>query len=228
MKRQKYIDHCWGLCEQFIEEDSQKFGKYIKLQVQTFKDWTQDPKYEFRPDEVDKVFRFFSYLNIQLKNKYVQFPMMPWQAFFLALTFGWYHTDTDRRKIREIALIISRKAGKTAFSACITLYCFMKDGVRDPQSMLLAMNAKQASNALRYAKSIIYHSPALLKRLHPQRYRILNKNQADQGFIEVMSTVEPERLEGFSPSATLISPSVAPATVLSMRGRWKKIPCLRP
>jgi len=204
MNKLEYIDHCWDLVEQFIEIDSQKYGEYIRKQVDKFKQWTEDSRYEFRAEEVDKVFRFCSYIRIQLKNSYVQFPMLPYQAFFLALIFGWYLTDTETRKHQEALIFIGRKNGKTAFSALIILYGFMKDGVTDPQSMLLAMNAKQASNALRYAKSIIYHSPALLRRLHPQRYKIVSKDRSDQGFIEVMSTVEPERLEGFSPSMCIL------------------------
>ena len=206
LNKTEYIDHCWDLVEQFIHVDSQRFGHHVKQQVKLFKKWVNEDtdKWEFKTEQVDKVFAFFSYINIQLKNDYVQFPMISYQAFFLALLFGWFYRDTDKRKHNEALFFAARKNGKTAMASAIVLYGFMKDGVTDPQSMLLAMNAKQAGNALRYAKSIIYHSPALLRRLHPQRYKILSKDRANQGFIEVMSTVEPERLEGFSPSMCII------------------------
>jgi len=204
MNKEDYVVSCWNLCERFVFEESSSYGKYIQLQVKKFREWTTDPRYEFRLKEVEKVYRFFSYLRIQLKNNYVQFPMLSWQAFYIALIFGFYRRDNGRRKHTEALLFIARKNGKTAFAASLILYGFLKDGVTDPQSILVAMNQKQAANALRYAKSIIYHSPALLKRLAPLRYKIISRERSNQGFIEIMSSIEPERLEGFSPSFTII------------------------
>lgn len=200
----EYVSHCWNLCEQFIYEDSLTFGKHIQLQVEKFKQWVNDPRYKFKTQEVDRVYRFFSYLNIYVEPNYVQFPMISWQAFLLALIFGFYRVDNGRRKHTESLLFIARKNSKTSFSTAIVLYCFLKDDVLEPQSMLLAINQKQAANALRYAKGMIYHSPALLKRLMPLRYKIVSKNIKSQGFIEIFSPIDPNRLESYSPSCCIL------------------------
>ena len=206
MTSDEYVSHCWNLCDQFIKEDSKSFGKYIQLQVEKFKEWVNDPRYEFRTEEVDRVYRFFSYLNIYVESKhsYVQFPIISWQSFLLALIFGFYRIEDGRRKHTESLLFIARKNSKTSFSTAIVLYCFLKDNVLEPQSMLLAINQKQASNALRYAKGIIYHSPALLKRLIPLRYKIVSKDKKSQGFIEIFSPIDPNRLESYSPSCCIL------------------------
>lgn len=206
MTSDEYVSHCWNLCDQFIKEDSKSFGKYIQLQVEKFKEWVNDPRYEFRTEEVDRVYRFFSYLNIYVESKrsYVQFPIISWQSFLLALIFGFYRVEDGRRKHTESLLFIARKNSKTSFSTAIVLYCFLKDNVLEPQSMLLAINQKQAGNALRYAKGIIYHSPALLKRLIPLRYKIVSKDIKSQGFIEIFSPIDPNRLESYSPSCCIL------------------------
>jgi phage terminase large subunit-like protein len=203
LTKEEYVHHCWHLVEQFLN-NSHKFGKYIGRQVALFKSWTTDPRYEYRVEAVDKVFKYFSYLNINLGDKYVQFPMLPWQAFLVALLFGFYRVDNNSRKHTELFLFIARKNGKTAFASALIIYGFLSDGITDPQSILLAMNQKQASNSLRYCKNMIFHSPALIKRLHPQRYKILSRDKRNSGFIEIMSSIEPERLEGFSPSMTIL------------------------
>jgi len=206
MTSDEYVSHCWNLCDQFIKEDSKSFGKYIQLQVEKFKEWVNDPRYEFRTEEVDRVYRFFSYLNIYVESRrsYVQFPIISWQSFLLALIFGFYRVEDGRRKHTESLLFIARKNSKTSFSTAIVLYCFLKDNVLEPQSMLLAINQKQAGNALRYAKGIIYHSPALLKRLIPLRYKIVSKDIKSQGFIEIFSPIDPNRLESYSPSCCIL------------------------
>ena len=204
---EEYLDKCWTMLQNYVEgviSGDILVGEYIKKAVDKYVENLRDKdKWDYRVPKVDKVFKFFSFLSVDHHDKYVQFPLIDYQVFFLANIFGFYHKGTDKRKIREGLLFIGRKNGKTAFAAAIQLFGMLGDGVSVPQSLLLANTTKQATNALNYAKDIITHSPPLRKRLIGQRSRIRFTDNMRQGFCEIFSTIEPTRLEGFSPSMCL-------------------------
>ena len=205
---EEYLDKCWTMLQNYVEgviSGDILVGEYIKKAVDKYVENLRDKdKWDYRVPKVDKVFKFFSFLSVDHHDKYVQFPLIDYQVFFLANIFGFYHKGTDKRKIREGLLFIGRKNGKTAFAAAIQLFGMLGDGVSVPQSLLLANTTKQATNALNYAKDIITHSPPLRKRLIGQRSRIRFTDNMRQGFCEIFSTIEPARLEGFSPSMCIL------------------------
>lgn len=204
-----YCKACWKKVEEYVKGlDSGDViaGKYIhKIREKYRKLLSQKDKYVYKVDQVDKVFKFFSLLNIEHKNSFVQIDLFPWQCFVLSYVFGFYLTNNpEKRLIREVLLFIARKAGKTAFAASIQLYGLLADGVLNAQSMLLANTAGQASVALNFAKAIVTHSPLLHKRLVPLRSRIVYRDPTKQGFCQVFSSMEPARLEGTSPSMCVL------------------------
>jgi len=199
-----YIDQCNIFTKEYIEGVKSGHiivGKYIKKLVSKYERLKTDPLYIHRQDKVEKVFAFFSFLNTEHKNQYVQFPLLPWQTFFISYVFGFYYNeDINKRLVREAFLFIGRKNGKTAFASAIQLYGMLGDNVVNPQSLLLANTSQQASISLNFAKSMIIHTPVLKERLQGQRSRIIFKDIERQGFCQIFSTVEPARLEGMSPS----------------------------
>lgn len=206
---QSYSDACWEKVHEYAKgvlTDEIVVGKYIKKVVLKYQTMLgQKEKYIYRVDKVDKVFKFFSLLNIELKNKYIQFPLLPWQAFAIAYTFGFYYKDNpEKRVIREVFLFMARKNGKTAFSAALQMFGMLADGVENPQSLLLANTAFQASISLNFAKNMINHTPQLQKRLIGQRSRIIFRDYDKQGFSQIFSTIDPARLEGHSPSMAIL------------------------
>ncbi len=208
MKRSKeeYVHWCTDLAISYIEgvlNGSIITNKWIKKQVEYFVNWKHDDRYDFREDLVDKVYKYYSYININKNDKFVQWPMMSWQAFFLAGVYGFYHKGTDIRKHQEALLYIARKNTKTTTAASLGPYGLLKDDVADPQCLLLAKTKLQARNALSYTKSIIYHSDPLFARLRVNRGQILPKDIRNQGWLEILSTKDPLSIEGTSPSFVL-------------------------
>lgn len=206
---EEYRDSCWLKVEQYVEgikDESIVVGDYIKKAVNKYiRMLNEKDKYTYRTDRVDKLFSFFSFLNVQHKNQYIQFPLLPWQCFFLGFVFGFYYThDINKRVVREALLFIGRKSGKTSLAAAIQLFCMLGDNVASPQSLLLANTAQQASVSLNYAKDIIVHTKELRNRLIGQRSRIVFKDVNKQGFCQVFSSVDPARIEGYSPSAAIL------------------------
>ena len=204
---QEYCDNAWGLVEEYITgvtDGSIICGKWIKLAVQRYKRMLNDPRFFYRVEKVDRLFKFFSYINIENKNTYVQMPLLSWQAFTLAFVFGFYEADNhEKRVIRELFCFVARKSGKTAFASSILLYGMLGDGVINPTSLLLANTTQQASVCLNYAKDIINHSPDLFKRLKIHRNKIVFADDRKQGFAQIFSTIESTRLEGYGSSLTI-------------------------
>jgi phage terminase large subunit-like protein len=200
---EEYADRCWTYHDQYVdgvETDYIIVGKYIKKVVKRYKDMLNNKKYVFREDKVTKAFKFFSLLNIEHKNTYTQMFLLPWQCFFIACVFGFFYADdTNKRVFTEAFLFLSRKNGKTALAASIQLYGMVADGVANPQSILVANTSNQASVALNYAKDIVTHSPVLRSRLMGHRSRIIFADRQKQGFCQIFSTIDPARIEGFSP-----------------------------
>jgi phage terminase large subunit-like protein len=206
---EEYRDSCWLKIEQYVEgvnDGSIIVGDYIKKIVKKYlRMLNEKNKYTYRTDKVDKLFSFFSFLNVQHKNQYIQFPLLSWQCFFLSFVFGFYYTnDKEKRVVREALLFIGRKSGKTSLAAAVQLFCMLGDNVIAPQSLLLANTAQQASVSLNYAKDIIVHTKELRNRLIGQRSRIVFKDTNKQGFCQVFSSIDPARIEGYSPSAAIL------------------------
>lgn len=205
---EEYASLCWDKVHDYIQDvKSEKaiVGKYIKLIIAKYEALLNDERYVYRKDRVDKVFKFFSLVNVEHKNSHVQFPILPFQAFMIAYAFGFYYKDNqEKRVVREVFLFVARKNGKTAFAAALQLYGMLADGVVNPQSLLLANTAQQATVSLNFAKSVVYRSEVFKKRLVPQRSRIIYRDPEKQGFIQIFSSFDSQRLEAYSPSMAIL------------------------
>lgn len=174
-------------------------NRWIKLAVKRYYADLKRDDLEYREDKVRRVLQFFSLLHININNRYRQFELLPYQCFILANMFGFYYKGTDKRRYRYSFIWVSRKSGKTVFSAAVQLYGLIADEEIDPQSLLLASTREQASIALDYAKSIVKNSPALSKRVDVMQYKILFNHKGSRGFLKTVAS-NANRLDGYSPS----------------------------
>lgn len=200
---QEYCDKCWEGVKEYVlgvDEGTIIAGVYIKKVIKRYRKMlNQKDKYILRVDKVDKVFKFFSLLNSEYKNEYKQTVLLPWQAFFLSFAYGFYFAnEPDKRVIREVLLFMARKNGKSFLAAALQLYGMIADGIENPQSLLLANTAQQATIALNFAKNVVVHTPELNKRLVGQRSRIVFRDYNKQGFCQTFSSMDSARLEGYS------------------------------
>jgi len=203
---QEYVDYCWDSVTHYIYgvvDGSIKTNKWIKKSVENYKKDTNRKDLEYKVEAVDKVFKFFYFININKDNHYQRFVLLPFQAFIIAALFGFYWKGTNKRRYRYAFLFMGRKNGKSVFSAALQIYFLIADGVEDPQSLLLASTREQASICLDYATGIINHSPALRKRLEAQRYKIIFKDKTKGGFSKVLAS-NAHKLDGYSASGAIL------------------------
>lgn len=204
MTSENYISHCNKLADNYAKNVlSSKIltNIWIKLAVKRYNKDVKNKKWIKDQIKVNRVFRFFSYLKINIKNKYGQFDMLPYQAFIIKNLFLFYDKDGGRR-FRYLFLFIARKNGKTVFASALNLYFLIADGVTDPQVLLLASTREQASIALDYAKAIASNSPAL-KKVKRQRYRLTYEYENSYGFMKTLAS-NADRLDGYSPNAAIL------------------------
>ena len=201
-----YIERCWGSAKQYVygvESGLIVTNKWIKLAIERHARDVADPRYEMRIDKVEQVFKFFYFVNINQNNVYSRFRLLPFQAFILVAMFGLHHAGTDRRKYRYSFLFFGRKNGKTQFAAALQLYFLLADGVEDPQSLLVSNSRESASIALEAANNMINNSPALRKRLEPQRYRIVFRDRSKGGFCKTLPA-NADKQDGWGGSGILL------------------------
>jgi phage terminase large subunit-like protein len=179
-------------------------NRWIRLAVKRFRKDLKRKVFTLDPERVKLVMKFFSLLNIQRKGEYSQFSLHPYQAFIILNLFLFYYRKTGRRRFTSMFLFIARKNGKTVFAVALNLYFLVLDGVVDPQSLLIASTREQATIALDYAKGILNNSPAIQSRLRAMQYEIRFKDRNSVGFMKPVPAIDPDRLDGYSPSSAIL------------------------
>lgn len=203
---EKYADHYLLSGYQYAEQIRSgeiTANRWIRLAVDRFyRDLERD---EFIKDEtaVRRVLAFFSLVNINIKNKYRQYQLIPYQAFIILNLFLFYHKETNKRRFRYMFLFVGRKNSKTVFAVALNLYFLVLDGIQDPQSLLLASTREQATISLDYAKDMVSHSPALHRRLQIMQYQIRFEFNGSRGFMKTVAS-ESARLDGYNPSSAIL------------------------
>lgn len=205
LSKDEYVKYCWQLAGDYCDgviSGKIRCNENIRLAVQRHTYDVQRDDLEWRPEAVERVFKFFSYLYL---DKGVQFQLQPFQAFIILALFGLYYKDTDVRKYLYAFLFIGRKNGKTSFSAALQLYFMLADGVTFPQSVLVAGSQNQSNDtAFKELRQIIMCSPALSSRLEVmQSNKIIFKNRSRYGWCKTVPAIT-DRLEGLNPTSCIL------------------------
>lgn len=136
-----------------VVEGRQVAGKLIVDACQRFLDDLKRKDIELRTKEVDRVINFFSLLK-HSTGKFAGKPfiLQPWQQWVIANIVGWYRKDTGCRRYTQSYIEMSRKQGKTALIAGLSLYYLIADGESGAEIDLAANSKDQAKIAFRLSK----------------------------------------------------------------------------
>ena len=178
-------------------------NKYIKQAVERYYADLERKDLYIDYKKLSKVFKFFSLMKVNHHNRYIQFPLLPYQVFYLINVFGFYWVQSKKRRYQTSFLFVSRKSGKTTFSVALQLYMLVADGQVDAQSLLVANSREQATTALNYAKGIVQNSPLLAKHLQVMQYQILFKTKTSSSIMKTVPAVG-SRLDGYSPTGVIL------------------------
>ena len=209
-----YVQYCWDQARTYvygISNGSIKANEYIMGAIQRHQDDLKRTDLIYDISKVEKVFRFFYYINVDHpfdESGYHRINLMPWQCFAIMSIFGFYLKNNPTiRRFQQAFIFLGRKNCKSTFAAILSLYALTKDGVTDPQIIYAANLSDQSKVPLILASGIIYNSPALLRRLEPQRYAIIFRDRKKIGFIKTTSGMGKEdtgKKDGTGPSFAII------------------------
>lgn len=154
-------------------------------------------KYDYREEAVDRVINFIQKLKHSTGSHAGKpFILQPWQTWVVANIFGFYKPD-GHRLINTALLLMSRKNGKSAFAAALSLYCLIADGEQGAEVDFLANNAKQAGISFDMSKNFVSSIDPKGKHFRRMRSQILFPKTKSQ--INVFAS-DSDHLDGFNSS----------------------------
>lgn len=205
LNKEEYVNDCWNKARNYcegVQNGTITTNENIRLAVKRHELDLLRSDLEWKPDAVEKVFRFFSYLYVD-KDK--QFILQPFQAFIILALFGLYFKGTDVRKYLYAFLFIGRKNGKTTFVSALLLYFMMGDSQSFPRSLLISasqQNAKDTSFAA--LQEIIKWSPAINSRVVARRSnKVEFKDPSKLGWCQT-TIMDMDKLEGYNPTSCIL------------------------
>lgn len=128
-------------------------GELTRLACQRFLNDLQRNDLVFRADIVEKFARFARmFKHFKGRGAGTPFVLEPWEWFFFANVLGWYWRESGIRRYTSVFLCVSRKQGKSAISALLTLWFLIADGEPSPECALAANSRDQAKILYEYVK----------------------------------------------------------------------------
>lgn len=120
----------------------------IYLACKRYKDWFNREDIYFDREDVEQKIRVVSRLKHTTgKHNGKPFILLPWQQWCVANIFGWKWKDTNLRVCKNVFIMISRKAGKTAFASALAILCAIADKENNAEIELVANSRQQAKIA---------------------------------------------------------------------------------
>lgn len=177
-------------------------GGLIKLSIDRFISFKNRSDIEFREDKVKRVIDFFAILK-HFTGSHAEKPFIleGWQQFIIAHIYGFYYKGTNKRVTTSAYIEISRKNGKTAFSAGLGLYHLIADGESGAEVDFAANSKEQAKIAFSMSSFFAKGIDADAKYLKPYRdYITLDKTYSK---LNVFAS-DDSKLDGFNASMFLL------------------------
>jgi len=155
----------WDMIEKREVTVSQKVYKTMQEIVRRMND--PDYEYEYNSKKANHAIEFIENFCKHSKGKLAGKPFMLeiWQKAIVATTFGFVHKTEDYRMVKEIALIITRKHGKSTLGSAMGLYMLAADGEMGAEVVSAATKKDQAKIIWDEARRMIKKSPVLNKRV---------------------------------------------------------------
>lgn len=159
----------------------------IRLACERYVKWFDREDIFLDEDEIDNKIRFISMMKHSTgKHNGKPFILLDWQSWVIANIFGWKYKETNLRVINNVFIMISRKAGKTAFASAIGLCCAIADGEPNAEVELVANSRQQAHIAFDMTYNFAESLDPRKKRI--KRFRDSIKIPKTKSKIQVLSS----------------------------------------
>lgn len=170
-------------------------GKYIKLACQRYLDWFDRTDIMFVESRMQKTIDFIGHCR-HFEGSFSGLPckLLDFQVWILCSIFGFVHVDpltgepTDKRVVQDVILFLSRKNGKTAFSALCLLSDLVLSKMNYYQGYLISNTREQARIALKFVSGYAQSIDAQLKKKRFKNYVNYTKYLKTNGIVKCLSS----------------------------------------
>ena len=181
--------------------------KNIHLACQRFLDQLADKKweYEFVIPYVEHFLKFTQVLK-HTKGPDAGKPIIlePFQIFAICAIYGFRSKkDHSKRMTTDVIIFIPRKAGKSTFTAMISLY-ELKYGEAGPEVFTLATNREQASIVFDAAKGMVENMPMTAQQWFTVSKYQIGKFGDSQSMFKALSRDNKKSGDGKNASCAII------------------------
>ena len=165
---------------------------------------SKDFPYKFDAAEAERrinLIQLLPHTKGEWARKGMRITLEPWQAFGIAMQFGWLRKKSGLRRFREGYWEVPRKNGKSVIAAAIGISMFVADREYGAEIYSGATTEKQAWEVFRPARFMIQRTPKLIERCGIE-VNASNMNVPSQG-----SRFEPiigNPGDGASPSCAIV------------------------
>lgn len=179
----------------------------VRLACQRFLNQLEDKhwEYEFVAEYVDHVLQFFSTLK-HTKGADAGKPLIlePWQIFAVSAIYGFRNKkDHSKRMVTDVIIFIPRKAGKSTFTAGISLY-ELQFGEAGSEVFTLATNREQATIVFDASKGFVEYMPNEVKNGFDLSKYEIKKTGDSQSTYRALSRDNKKSGDGKNPSCVII------------------------
>lgn len=179
----------------------------VKLACQRFLNQLEDKQwaYEFHEEYVNHVLKFFSTLK-HTKGADAGKPLIlePFQIFAICAIYGFRgKKDHTKRMVTDVIIFIPRKAGKSTFTAGISLY-ELQFGEAGAEVFTLATNREQATIVFDAAKGFIDNMPTEVKNVFELSKYEIKKTGDLQSMFKALSRDNKKSGDGKNASCAIV------------------------
>ena len=184
----------------------------VRQACQRFLNQLEDKQwaYEFVADYVDHVLKFFSTLkHTKGADAGKPFVLEPWQIFALCSIYGFRNKkDHTKRMVTDVIIFIPRKAGKSTFTAGVSLY-ELQFGEAGAEVFTLATNREQATIVFDASKGFVENMPNEVKNVFDLSKYEIRKSGDSQSTYRALSRDNKKSGDGKNPSCVIIDEASA-------------------
>ena len=179
----------------------------VKLACQRFLNQLEDKhwQYDFVAEYIDHVLKFFSTLK-HTKGADAGKPLIlePFQIFAICAIYGFRSKkDHTKRMVTDVIIFIPRKAGKSTFTAGISLY-ELQFGEAGAEVFTLATNREQATIVFDAAKGFVDNMPNEVKNVFEISKYEIKKTGDLQSMFKALSRDNKKSGDGKNASCAIV------------------------
>jgi phage terminase large subunit-like protein len=138
-------------------------------------------RHRFDGTAATKAIEFFPKVLRHYKGEWAGQPIVlePWQAFIVGSLWGW-RDEAGLRRFRSSFLEFPRGQGKSTIAAGVGLLATFFDGEPGADGFCVATKRDQARIVFEAARRMVLASPALRKRIEPEKHQLLQESSASK------------------------------------------------